>query len=94
MLNDLSRSVPPWFASHMGTTDLEEICPVVYQVLTERSSSSIYGTTTSKKLTSERQHESYKPILPHQIFAKMVSTYIYSIPHGCIKEFIILYYCV
>ncbi|CAG7732749.1 unnamed protein product [Allacma fusca] len=70
MLNTYLQQAPPWFQAHMGSTDLEEICPVVYQVLQEKNSSSIYGTTTSKKLSSERQHDSYKPILPHQIFAK------------------------
>lgn len=83
MLNTYLQQAPPWFQTHMGSTDLEEICPVVFQVLPDKSCGSIYGTTTSKKLSAERQHDNYKPILPHQIFAKTVRNLTTVSPYYC-----------
>ncbi|XP_035703110.1 uncharacterized protein LOC110843073 isoform X3 [Folsomia candida] len=68
---------PPWYRSQMGSSELDELCPLVYQVLP-----SIYGTTSSSSkkkaallnssldLRQQYQNntENLKPIPIHQIF--------------------------
>ncbi|CAL8090560.1 unnamed protein product [Orchesella dallaii] len=38
---------PSWYRQHMGTTELDEVTPVVFQILPSEKSSSIYGTNGS-----------------------------------------------
>jgi hypothetical protein len=86
---------PEWYRQHMGSTDLDEICPVLYQILPAEKApqplNSIYGSTTQSQKSTRRQNStstgvaggespadsnSFKPILPHQIFSKLVSQVI------------------
>lgn len=38
---------PSWYRQHMGTTELDEVTPVVFQILPTEKPSSIYGTNGS-----------------------------------------------
>lgn len=41
---------PSWYRQHMGTTELDEVTPVVFQVLPTEKPSSIYGTNSSANI--------------------------------------------